>query len=47
MQNGDNAVDAVDVEETWQLLAAYLRSQLIDVRTRAEGRMSGFLISDP
>jgi rhodanese-related sulfurtransferase len=36
MQNGDKAVDAVDVEETWQLLAARLGSQLIDVRTRAE-----------
>ena len=35
MQNGDKAVDAVDVEETWQLLAAHLGSQLIDVRTRA------------
>ena len=36
MQNGDKAVDAVDVEETWQILAARLGSQLIDVRTRAE-----------
>ena len=35
-QNGDKAVDAVDVEETWRLLAAHLGSQLIDVRTRAE-----------
>ena len=36
MQNGDKAVDPVDVEETWQLLAARVGSQLIDVRTRAE-----------
>ena len=36
MQNGDKAVDAVDVEATWQHLAARLGSQLIDVRTRAE-----------
>jgi rhodanese-related sulfurtransferase len=36
MQNGDKAVDAFDVEETWQILAARLRSHLIDVRTRAE-----------
>ena len=36
MQNGDKAVDAVDVGETWRLLAAHLGSQLIDVRTRAE-----------
>ena len=36
MQNGDKAVDAVDVEATWQRLAARLGSQLIDVRTRAE-----------
>ena len=36
MQNGDEAVDTVDVEATWQRLAARLGSQLIDVRTRAE-----------
>ena len=36
MQNGNEAVDTVDVEATWQLLAARLGSQLIDVRTRAE-----------
>src|SRR5665809_168172 len=36
MQNGDKTGDAVEVEETWQLLAARLGSQLIDVRTRAE-----------
>ena len=36
MQNGDKAVDAVDVEATWQCLAARVGSQLIDVRTRAE-----------
>jgi rhodanese-related sulfurtransferase len=36
VQNGDKAIDAADVEETWQILAARLRSQLIDVRTRAE-----------
>ena len=36
MQNGDKPVDAVDVEATWQRLAARLGSQLIDVRTRAE-----------
>ena len=36
MQYGDKAVDAVDVEATWQCLAARPGSQLIDVRTRAE-----------
>ena len=36
VQNGDKAVDAVDVEATWQRLASRPRSQLIDVRTRAE-----------
>jgi rhodanese-related sulfurtransferase len=36
MQNGDKAVDAVDVEATWQRLAVRPGSQLIDVRTRAE-----------
>ncbi len=35
-QNGDEAVDAVDVEATWQRLASRPGSQLIDVRTRAE-----------
>jgi len=35
-QNGDKAVDAVDVEATWQRLASRPGSQLIDVRTRAE-----------
>jgi rhodanese-related sulfurtransferase len=36
MQYGDKAVDAVDVEATWQCLASRPGSQLIDVRTRAE-----------
>jgi rhodanese-related sulfurtransferase len=36
MQNGDKAVDAVDVEATWQRLASRAGSPLIDVRTRAE-----------
>ena len=36
MQNGIEAVETVDVEATWQLLAARFGSQLIDVRTRAE-----------
>jgi rhodanese-related sulfurtransferase len=36
VQNGDKAVDAVDVEATWQGLASRPCSQLIDVRTRAE-----------
>jgi len=36
VQNGDKAVDAVDVEATWQCLASRPGSQLIDVRTRAE-----------
>jgi rhodanese-related sulfurtransferase len=36
MQNGDKAVDAVDVEATRQRLASHPGSQLIDVRTRAE-----------
>jgi rhodanese-related sulfurtransferase len=35
-QNGDEAVDAVDVEATWQRLASCPGSHLIDVRTRAE-----------
>ena len=35
-QNGDEAVDAVDVGATWQCLASRPGSQLIDVRTRAE-----------
>jgi len=35
-QNGDRAVDNVDVEATWQGLASRPGSQLIDVRTRAE-----------
>jgi rhodanese-related sulfurtransferase len=35
-QNGDRAVDNVDVAATWQGLASRLGSQLIDVRTRAE-----------
>jgi hypothetical protein len=35
-QNGYKAVDAVDVEATWQRLASRPGSQLIDVRTRAE-----------
>jgi hypothetical protein len=36
VQNGEKAVDNVDVETTWQSLATRPRSQLIDVRTRAE-----------
>ena len=36
VQNGEKAVDNVDVETTWQSLATRARSQLIDVRTRAE-----------
>jgi len=32
----DYAVDNVDVEQTWQALASRPRSQLVDVRTRAE-----------
>jgi len=36
VQNGDKAVDAVDVEATWQRLVSRPGSQLIDVRTRAE-----------
>jgi rhodanese-related sulfurtransferase len=36
VQNGDKAVDAVDVEATWKRLASRPGSQLIDVRTRAE-----------
>ena len=36
MQNGDKAVDAVDVGATWQRLASRAGSHLIDVRTRAE-----------
>jgi rhodanese-related sulfurtransferase len=36
VQNGDKTVDAVNVEATWQRLASRPRSQLVDVRTRAE-----------
>ena len=36
VQNGAKAVDAVDVEATWQCLVSRPGSQLIDVRTRAE-----------
>ena len=36
MENGDKVVDAVNVESTWKSLALRPRSQLIDVRTRAE-----------
>ena len=32
----DNAVDDVDVEKAWKSLTATPRSQLVDVRTRAE-----------
>jgi hypothetical protein len=33
VQNGEKAVDNVDVETTWQSLATRPRSQLIDVRS--------------
>jgi rhodanese-related sulfurtransferase len=36
VENGDKVVDAVNVEATWKSLALRPRSQLIDVRTRAE-----------
>jgi rhodanese-related sulfurtransferase len=36
VQNDEKAVDNVDVAMTWQGLATRPRSQLIDVRTRAE-----------
>jgi rhodanese-related sulfurtransferase len=35
-QGGDNSVDEVDVETAWNGLSAAPRSQLVDVRTRAE-----------
>jgi len=35
-QDGEKAVDDVDVETTWQALVSHPKSQLIDVRTRAE-----------
>lgn len=35
-QNDDKAVDEVDVEAAWATLASSPRSQLVDVRTRAE-----------
>jgi rhodanese-related sulfurtransferase len=35
-QDGEKAVDDVDVETTWQGLVSRPKSQLIDVRTRAE-----------
>jgi len=36
LQHDDKAVDAVDVETTWSGLTSSPRSQLVDVRTRAE-----------
>jgi Rhodanese-related sulfurtransferase len=35
-QTGDRAVDDVDVEAAWKVLQSNPRSQLVDVRTRAE-----------
>jgi rhodanese-related sulfurtransferase len=35
-QNGEKAVDDVDVEHVWEILQSDPRSQLVDVRTRAE-----------
>ena len=35
-EEGDRPVDNLDVEATWQKLESRARSQLIDVRTRAE-----------
>ena len=35
-EDADKPVDNVDVEATWQALESRARSQLIDVRTRAE-----------
>jgi rhodanese-related sulfurtransferase len=35
-EDGDRSVDNVDVAATWQALESRARSQLIDVRTRAE-----------
>ena len=35
-QTGQKAVDDVDVEAAWKTLASAPRSQLVDVRTRAE-----------
>jgi len=35
-QNGEKAVDDVGVEQVWQTLQSDPRSQLVDVRTRAE-----------
>jgi rhodanese-related sulfurtransferase len=35
-QNGEKAVDDVDVDAAWSALASKPRSQLVDVRTRAE-----------
>jgi hypothetical protein len=36
VQNAAKPVDAVDVEATWNGLTSSPRSQLVDVRTRAE-----------
>ena len=35
-QNNETAVDDVDVERVWTTLQSHPRSQLVDVRTRAE-----------
>ena len=47
VQDGERAVDDVNIETTWQSLATRPRSQLIDVRTRANDTMWAFPISDP
>jgi rhodanese-related sulfurtransferase len=36
LEDDDRSVDDVDVEAAWQVLKSRARSQLIDVRTRAE-----------
>jgi rhodanese-related sulfurtransferase len=40
-QTGDRAVDDVDVEAAWKVLQSNPRSQLVDVRTRAEWTYMG------
>jgi hypothetical protein len=47
VQNGDKAVDAVDVEATWNGLTSSPRSQLVDVRTRAEWTYVGIPDLEP
>ena len=47
VQYGDKAVDAVDVETTWNGLTSSPRSQLVNVCTRAEWTYVGISDLEP